>query len=140
MYSSGKNYFQEPVNINIETRYANASSPEIFGPALWFILHNASVFYPDRPSRFAKVSMKNLILNLHILIPCQSCKEHYYNFIKKVDLDKVVVSRENLFTFFVGLHNYVNFRLGKREMTIEEAKKTYGFSEPGKTTVFINYK
>lgn len=140
MYSLGKNYFQEPMNINIETRYSNASSPEIFGPALWFTLHNASGFYPDQPSRYIKASMKKLILNLHILIPCQMCKEHYYNFIKKINLDKVVNSRENLFTFFVGLHNYVNSRLRKREMTIEEAKKIYGFSEPGKTTVFINYK
>lgn len=140
MYLSGQNYFQEPLNINVETRYSNASSPEIFGPALWFTLHNASVFYPESPTRYTKISMKNLILNLHVLIPCTTCKEHFSNFIKKVNLDKVVESKENLFSFFVGLHNYVNFRLNKREMTIQEAKKTYGYSEPGEKTVFINYK
>jgi hypothetical protein len=75
--------------------------------------------------------MKQLLSTLPLLVPCVSCKEHFYSFIRQTDLDKVVSSRESLFEYFVNVHNYVNRRYGKPEMSIAQAKKLYGFDKPG---------
>jgi hypothetical protein len=75
--------------------------------------------------------MKNFLINLDLLIPCQLCKTHWNENLKKYNLDVVVNSRENLFSFFVFAHNHVNFMSNKSQMTVETAKNIYGFYRPG---------
>ena len=65
------------------------------------------------------------------MVPCLTCKEHFYHFLKSADLDFATSSRENLFKFFVDIHNYVNQRYRKPIMSLEEAKRIYGFNKEG---------
>jgi hypothetical protein len=74
--------------------------------------------------------MKLLLQNISLLVPCTTCKEHFYTYLNSINLDNVVESRENLFAFFVNVHNYVNRRYRKPEMSLEEAKALYGFDRP----------
>lgn len=101
--------------------------PEVFGPPLWFSLHNASVYYPEIASPVYAERMKNIIVGLPVLIPCETCKEHATVYIEKNKhtLMDVCKSKEKLFKFFVDFHNYVNVRLGKREWSYQEAKAMY---------------
>lgn len=101
--------------------------PEVFGPPLWFSLHNASVYYPENASPAHAERMKNIIVGLPVLIPCETCKEHATNYIEtnKHTLMDVCKSKEKLFKFFVDFHNYVNERLGKRKWSYEEARVMY---------------
>lgn len=106
------------------------TNPDIFGPALWFTLHNSAVNYPNRPTNIAKKSMKQLIQNLSNLIPCKNCKVHFQEYVNASDLDYAVANRENLFQFWVSVHNYVNERTNKPLMSLETAKNLYGFYKP----------
>jgi len=103
------------------------SSPQVFGPPMWFTLHNAAAYYPENASPITKERMKNVILGLPVLIPCAKCKEHATSYIEKHynDLDKICSGRDSLFKFFVDFHNYVNQRYSKRIFTYEEAMKLY---------------
>lgn len=115
------------MSITTTTR-GNSHEPEMFGPSFWFTLHNGATVYPQRPTGFYRETMKGFIMGLPIMVPCLSCKEHFYSFLRTTNLDNVVASKENLFKFFVDVHNYVNRRYGKPEMSVLEAKKYYGYN------------
>ena len=103
------------------------NDPKVFGPPLWFSLHNASVYYPDTASPPHAERMKNIIIGLPVLIPCETCKEHATNYIeanKHLLLD-ICKTKKDVFKFFVDFHNYVNEKLGKVKLTYEEAQDLY---------------
>lgn len=118
--------------------HAYTTDPEIFGPPFWFVLHNAAVNYPNNPTLPIRTGMKHILINLPIMVPCINCKEHFYTFLKNSNLDDAVSSKSKLFEFFWKIHNYVNRRYNKQEMSLEEAKRLYGFDAPA--TVRITYK
>ena len=113
------------IQMKYKTINANISSPEIFGPPMWFGWHSGSLKYSDNPSPITKDRMKNYILGLPVMIPCLSCREHATSFIDSSNLDDVTSSKTKLFNFFVDMHNFVNKRLNKPIMSHEDAYKLY---------------
>jgi hypothetical protein len=101
--------------------------PGVFGPPLWFTLHNASAYYPETASPAHAERMKNIIIGLPVLLPCETCKEHATAYIEKNKdrLSEVCKTKRSLFAFFVDFHNYVNERLGKKVLTYDEAYALY---------------
>lgn len=131
MYAKA-NQFQKPIDMKITTSTQGSSyDPAAFGPAFWFTIHNAATTYPNRPTDIIQKNMKQLLLNLPLLVPCDVCKEHFYYFLKNSNLDNVTSSRDSLFKYFVDVHNYVNRRHKKSEMSLIDAKNIYGFDKPG---------
>ncbi|ASZ85140.1 160L [Cherax quadricarinatus iridovirus] len=131
-------------NVNMSIRYKTHGSsydPESFGPAFWFTLHNGVTAYPDKPTKYIQGEMIKLISALHVLIPCAKCKEHFYTYISSTDLNKITSSRENLFEFFVNVHNFVNKRNFKPQMSLQDAKRLYGFNDRTHgSSVYITYE
>jgi hypothetical protein len=121
----------KPLNMRIsQINSGFTNNPDIFGPSFWFTLHNGAIHYPIRPSLNTRQSMKTLIYNLPILVPCLNCRDHFINYIQNSDLDYIVSSKETLFKFWVDIHNHVNKRYNRPEMTLLEAKRLYGFDTP----------
>lgn len=132
MYARTGQLYKQPIEMKITSSLQGSSyDPDAFGPAFWFTLHNATTTYPNQPTPAIQNSMKQLLINMPLLVPCVNCKEHFYAFLRKANLDAATSSRENLFRFFVDIHNYVNKRYRKPEMTLEAAKLMYGFDKPG---------
>lgn len=132
MYSRVNDLDQRPIEIKVTTAIHGSSyDPDAFGPAFWFTIHNATTTYPNMPTKFVQDGMKQLISNMPLLIPCIACKEHFFTFLKTVDLNDVTSSKEKLFKFFIDVHNYVNHRFGKPTMSLSDAKKMYGFDKSG---------
>lgn len=126
------NYEVKANNENFEMsytrkKYKNTSSPDVFGPPLWFTLHNGSSKYPHNPGNLAKERMKYFILGIPIMIPCTKCREDATAYIEKHkdSLDDICSSRIKLFEFFFTFHNVVNKKLNKPLMTYENAIKLY---------------
>jgi len=107
----------------------NNNNPKVWGSKLWFSFHNGASKYPINPSPIVKNNMKNFILGIPVMLPCEKCREHANQFIESNynNLDNIVSSRDNLFKFFVDFHNNANRKTGKPEMSYEEAKKLYNF-------------
>lgn len=105
----------------------NSSSPEVWGPGFWFSLHNGALKYPDAPAPLWKERMKNFILGIPVMLPCEKCSHHAYAYIESQyqNLDEIVKNKQNLFTFFCNFHNIVNERLNKPSISITEAYKLY---------------
>jgi len=120
-------------NMNIEkiTSFVeDIGSPEIFGNSAWLFLHTGAMRYPINANKFTIERMKGFILGLPYILPCIKCSEHAIMYTNKYQdkLNEICSGRENLFAFFVNFHNYVNERLNKPIMTIEEAKRIYSGS------------
>ena len=88
-------------------KYESSDNPDVWGPAMWFSLHNGAVRYPVEASPIVKERMKGFILGLPVMIPCHDCKEHTSAYIEGNfnNLDDICSGRVKLFNFFVDLHN-----------------------------------
>ena len=105
----------------------SGKDPSVFGPPLWFSLHNASAYYPETASPVHAERMKNIIIGIPVLLPCETCKEHATVFIEnnKDKLSEICKTKKALFKFLVDFHNYVNIRLKKKVITYDAAHALY---------------
>lgn len=113
--------------------HSNNKHSSVWGPPFWFTLHNSAASYPINPSSHCAKRMKGFILGIPIMLPCDKCKVHATSYIDNHhdQLDKIVSSRDELFSFFVSFHNSVNERNGKAVMSKEDALILY----TGKSTI-----
>lgn len=123
-----KDPIKKPLKMTYKTdRYVNSSNPEVWGPAFWFSLHNGALRYPIQASPTWKERMKHFILGIPVMVPCEKCSDHatahleanYYR------MDEIVSTRSKLFEFFWEFHNFVNERLDKPKMSLDDAYKMY---------------
>jgi FAD-linked sulfhydryl oxidase len=103
------------------------TSPEIFGPKLWYLLHTSAASYPEKPDAYTTREMTFMIIGLPALVPCSICKSHVRSWLQynQLRIKNAVKSRETLFSLFVDLHNSVNRRLNKRVWSLQDAKNQY---------------
>ena len=114
------------LNDTIDWRNVTApNTPSKFGPAYWYTFHTAALNYPYKANRFAQTHMKNFIYAIPLIVPCVACAEHAKQFTASQDVDHAVLGRQYVFTFFWKFHNFVNKRLGKREISLREAIEIY---------------
>jgi len=52
-------------------------NPEVWGPHTWIFLHSISLNYPKCPTRKDKDNMRNFIVSLKGVLPCDNCKENF---------------------------------------------------------------
>jgi len=118
---------EKDLEMRWETFNGTLSTPEVWGPSRWFTFHTSAIKYPENPAPLVRERMKNIILGIPVLLPCENCKEHSTAYIESRlnELDDIVSTRDKLFNFFVDFHNYVNKRYGKKIFTYEEARKLY---------------
>lgn len=138
----GSSLFVNPTQLamTVSSQLVGSSfDPSVFGPALWFVLHNAAASYPDFPDAEVRQGMKQLLQSLPLLIPCRACRLHFYDYLHQSNLVAVVSSKYNLFEFFVRVHNHVNVRTGKKEMSLQQAMALYGYDSPTGGVVSISY-
>ena len=133
-------YLQTPIEMNVgKSIVGNSFEPAMFGPAFWFTLHNGAAAYPDRPTHEIQQGMKMFIMGLPVMIPCTMCKEHAFNYIRKHNLDYETSSKERIFAFFNRFHNFANTRFSKGEITLNDAKRMYGYDSPSGGRMKITY-
>ena len=118
---------KEELSQTIVEKQMNTGDPKIWGPKMWFTLHNGAIKYPIKASPIFAERMKGFILGLPVMIPCDKCQDHATAHIEAnwSRLDDIVSGRDKLFKFFVDFHNRVNKRYNKPEISYETAYKLY---------------
>lgn len=101
--------------------------PSEWGSSYWKMLHFSAAGYPINPNASVQNTMKTFIQSIPVLLPCQNCKDHAFEYVKSSNLDKIVSSRMELFTFFFDFHNAVNKRLNKPLFSKEDAMKMFHY-------------
>jgi len=77
---------------------------------MWLFFHSFSFAYPDIPSDEYKMETVHFITNI---IPknlggCGGCQNDYKIYIEKLNIFRIISSKQDISTFFVDLHNYIN--------------------------------
>lgn len=115
----------------------HTSSPEVFGPPVWFTLHTGAAHLPENLSPVSLTRIKAFIDGIpDMLVACEVCSEHARGYIEK---NKGRINSfktgSDIFNFYVDFHNDVNKRLNKRLFSYEEARALY----KGKTARVLKY-
>jgi len=94
--------------------------PETWGPIFWTTMHIVTLGYPVSPSADEKAGAAAFFNSLQTMIPCPICREHYAAFLAESPVETANGSRDELVFWAFTLHNKVNDRLGKRQITWDD--------------------
>jgi len=99
--------------------------PRIWGPPLWKSVHYIALGYPENPTEIDKQRFKIFFTNLHHVIPCQKCSDHYRKHMSSIPIEPYLSDSGDLFAWTVKMHNKVNVLNGKKEWSFEKAYNQY---------------
>jgi hypothetical protein len=100
--------------------------PNLWGKHFWATGHYLTISYPHNPSDDDKKNIKLFFELYEKILPCQKCRSHYSDNLKKYPLnDNVLNSRYKLIEWFVNLHNDVNNKNGKKIISVDDAINIY---------------
>lgn len=100
--------------------------PKVWGKHAWIFLHSITLNYPNNPTQKQINDHYNFFINLTNVIPCDNCKLHYSENIKKIPLSKnILKSREHFIKWLIDIHNEVNIKNNKTPLTYEQVIDYY---------------
>lgn len=93
----------------------------------WYNIHYFTLnYYPQNATSEDKDEIIRLIVNMSKHgIPCIKCKTHFIKYINNHKIEDFLDNNDNLFRYFVNLHNDINICNNKQIFTLEEAKNKY---------------
>ncbi len=95
-------------------------SPAVWGPIFWTTMHIVSLGYSTSPSSEEQEAAIKFYESLTTVIPCPICREHYKYFLQQMPVRNAVKTRDDLILWVYNIHNEVNKKLGKPEVTFEQ--------------------
>ena len=98
----------------METKITSAFD---WGMCMWAFIHTICIV----DSIDDIESIRTCLLNIVNVIPCKDCKSDYeneLNFIRELDLSNDINA---LFIWSINFHNKINKKLGKEQVSLEEA-------------------
>lgn len=101
-------------------------NPNIWGESFWNVIHYITMAYPDNPTEEDKQNVLAFIQSLQNVLPCENCRNHFKSNLTSYPLtNDVLSSRYNFIKWAVTVHNEVNRRTGKLEISVEHAINLY---------------
>lgn len=99
--------------------------PEIWGPHYWFFLHTVAESYPLHPNKVTKRKYYDLIQNMPMFIPNDDVSNKFSKLLDKYPVSPYLDSRESFVRWVHFIHNKVNHKLGKKEISLVYALDLY---------------
>lgn len=110
------------VSIENDKKRIPTSNPAVFGPPTWAYLHISTAHLPEQLNPVVAQQVRNTLLALPLMVPCDACSLHSGNFMSSnKDHLESLKTGSDFFRFTVDLHNFVNQRLGKKQISYDEA-------------------
>lgn len=108
-------------------------NPNVWGKYQWTSIHFIALGYPSHsPPENVKDTYRRYFTEiLPEILPCMTCREHLKKTLNEQHplMPKHLEGRDALFEWTVSLHNVVNTRLGKAQITLEEARNIYLYED-----------
>lgn len=92
---------------------------------IWNIIHSISFNYFDNPDENIMKQTHDFFNVEMIKITCQHCRRHYKKYLDKSDLENICKTKSSLIKWTIDLHNDVNKRKQKPELSYSEVYKLY---------------
>lgn len=99
--------------------------PTVWGPIVWTTIHLFALGYAEQPTYSEKRAAKEFFNGLQFLLPCPECREHFREVIGSNPVEPWLDDRGSLVTWTWTIHNQVNARLNKPNVSREEFMAAY---------------
>lgn len=95
----------------------------IWGPNLWIILHSLAEKIGTTKNLLSEETRlwSGFLSSLRYSLPCPQCKKHY----TKYYIDNKISSISDIRMWLYNLHNDVNMKTDKKNITIDEISELY---------------
>jgi len=100
-------------------------SPEVWGPHYWFFLHTVAESYPTHPNAVTKRKYYDLIQNMPLFIPDAEIGGKFSRMLDKYPVTPYLDNRDSFVRWTHFMHNKMNMKLGKPEMSLPLALEKY---------------
>jgi len=95
--------------------------------------------YSNNPTAEEKENMKNFLLNLGKILPCQKCRSNFYGHLNKYPLnDYSLNNRVNFLNWLTAINNEVRQINGNKVLTPNEMINKY-LSKDGNCDIWSNF-
>lgn len=98
---------------------------KIWGPYYWFVLMTIAVSYPITPNNITKKKYYEFIHNLPLFIPDENIGNNFAKLLDKYPVTPYLDSREMFTRWIHFIHNRINIKLGKKQISLGKAMEDY---------------
>lgn len=96
-----------------------------WGPSVWSAMHYIALGYPDQPTHAERTSYETFYNLIPDVLPCTMCRTHFQELLKSDPVEMSAKNGTTLFNWTVRVHNRVNERLGKPQLSNVDAISKY---------------
>ena len=96
-----------------------------WGPTYWSYIHMITLNYPNKPTKKERDKHFFMVRNFIDTLPCPTCRNEINNIINDNNLRNSLGSKEKFMKYFWNIHNKVNKRLNKPQLSLKKFKKLY---------------
>jgi len=94
--------------------------PKVWGPHYWFFLHTLSMTYPIHPNAVSKKKYYDFIQSLPLFIPVENISSEFSRLLDMYPVVPYLDNRESLIRWMHFIHNKINQKLEKPQITLNE--------------------
>ena len=113
--------------------------PKIWGPHFWFFIHSIAMTYPKTPNDVTKKKYYEFVQNLHLFLPEEKISSSFKNLLADYPITPYLDNRESFVRWVWFIHNKINEKLEKPQITLEQFYKEYNDVYKSTTTKTIEY-
>ena len=101
-------------------------NPKIWGPHAWFFIESIAISLPDTITLETQNELKHFFISISFLLPCETCRNHFSEYIKKTDIMNIDFStKTKVLTWINNIHNEVRKRNKCKTIPIDKTVKYY---------------
>ena len=102
-----------------------ALDPKVWGPHYWFVLMTTAVNYPDYVNDVTRKKYYDFIQNLPLFLPNHQMGNVFSELLDKYPVSPYLDKRESFIKWVHFLHNQINLRLNRDEVSLQDAVNAY---------------
>ena len=124
----GRMYSNTIHSNNVYEKIENMSkfdSSEVWGPHYWFFLYTIAFHYPLHPNTVLKRKYYDFIMNLPLFIPDEHMGDEFASLLDEYPVTPYLYSQISLVKWVWFIHNKINEKLGKEEISLQESIDQY---------------
>lgn len=112
---------------------------KIWGPHYWFFLHTTTMTYPLKANDVVKKKYYDFIQNIPLFIPNETMSKSFQHVLDTYPVSPYLDTRDSLTRWMHFIHNKMNKRLGKREISITKFYEDYHENYKTRDVKIIEY-
>ena len=98
---------------------------QVWGPHYWYFLHTSFFQYPDKPTIVIKKIYYDMIVHFGTFIPDEKMTTYYNELLNKYPVTPYLDNKKSLVKWGWFIHNKVNAKLKKPQISIDEFYTQY---------------